>query len=187
MPEFSMNIQQAKNFFAKMKTGEFRKEALKNMRIDLARSLINNVYVYNLDSIYSIDNANEMRNLMRTGGKPRRGSYHPGYKAWKQAHGLPPHELTGVMKRSTFLDIINETLLFYIPSNATSRFSLTKPRLDPTTGTWSQRAHFFNFGPIHEKRKSVLKSTVVFAWADMKDSILNSYIFGILSEGGNYK
>lgn len=165
-----MRLSDAINYLNQLKSGNLRKRALSDIKDALLRSIFMNVYVYNLDNVYEIWDATEMRRLMLSGGAPRKGSYNLKYKKWKKAKGLPPHEISGRMKASTKINVDVNKVSLSIPTIATTR---TKKSYDLITGDYYSTS--FNFGPIHERRKSVLKATFVFAWHEIKRAFRDAY------------
>lgn len=168
------NLAGAIRFIDRLIDGTAVAAALIGVRAGILRSLNMFVLVDDLDDIYEITDAGEMRMLMATGASPRRGSYHPTYRAFKQFHGLPPHVLTGTMTSAIFVDIHRNRVLFGIPSGAINPSHVTPTtrfRYAPRTNRW----HFYNFGPIHERRKSILKSTIVFGWENIMYRLTDAY------------
>lgn len=173
-----MTLEQLTNFLKDIRDGIYLRESLINVEIALSRALTMNVYVTSLDEIYTIPNAGVMRALILSGTNPFiKGSYHPVYRRWKELHGLPPHQKTGRMKAGTSIVTMPDRVLFFIPTSATTATYITK----------AGRVHVYNFGPIHEQRKSVLKATVAFAWKDIMNRIRNIYLDGTLKNGGIIK
>lgn len=152
-------IEETIRFLEIVKSGVIKKSGLVHIKKALESSLNMKVFTNSLDEIYSINDANEMRSLIK-GGKLRKGSYNPIYRVWKLRHAPFPHEVTGILKSHTIIKIIGDTVEFSIPSFATTRTS--------TKGN-------YNFGPIHERRKSILKATVYFAWSDIMKRIRELY------------
>jgi len=149
-------IKQTLRFLESMKSGVIKRSALLHIKNVLEKTLFMNVYVTSLYDVYSIDDMEELKDLIKGEASIRRGSYNYFYRIWKLQNAPFPHELTGVMKANTFVEVIGDEVQMYIPVNATMRKG-------------------FNFGPIHERRKSVLKSTVYFAWKNIMKTIRELY------------
>ena len=115
-----------------------------------------NVFLNSIDDVYSIENLKELKDLIKNKGTPRKGSYNYLYRIWKTRNAPFPHEITGTMKNNTFINIIGNEVQLHIPDVATTKKG-------------------YNYGPIHERRKSILKATVFFAWNDIMKRIRNLY------------
>ena len=182
MPSVKISMSNLINFLQEVCDGVYKKKALLEIESALKRALLNNIWVSSYSNVYSIYSANEMRSLIRSGSSPQKGTYNAGYRYWKQARGLPPHVLTGETKNSTHIDIIGDTLLFYIPQTATTRTRVS--RSIDIHGNVHETVHVYNFGPIHEKRKSILKAATVFAWRDIRKRLVDVYFDGLIANGG---
>jgi len=164
----------ALRFLDRLRDGSAISAALLGARAGILASLNMNVLVDNLDDVWEITDAHEMRMLMASGATPRRGSYNPLYRAWKVRRGLPPHVVTGTMVGAIFCDIHSNRILFGIPSGAINLSHVTPTtrfRISRKTG----RVYYYNFGPIHERRKSILKATIVFGWQDIMTRLTEAY------------
>lgn len=157
-----MNIRKAIEFLDEMRSGVIKQKATEKIMESLTEHLTRDVYVNGL-RIWRVTDADKMRELIKNKGRPAVAHYGKNYLLWKEVNGQRAHEVSGKMKRNTFIEIHAGNVLFYIPSTATTRTS---------TG-WE--ANIYNFGPIHERRKSVLKATVVFAWQDIMKNIFKTY------------
>ena len=172
--EVRKTLAGALRFLDRLRDGTAMATALIGVRQGILRSLNMFVLVDDLNDVWEITDASEMRMLMASGATPRRGNYHPQYRAFKLRHGLPPHVLTGTMTSAIFVDIHANRVLFGIPTGAITPSHVTpttRMRRSARTGRW----HYFNFGPIHERRKSILKSTIVFGWRDIMVRLTEAY------------
>jgi len=162
-----MDLQQAKKFIEVIKSGKPKLDALDAAKGHLLNVLWAKIYVNNLTDLYSVKDAAEMRRLMKTTGIPPRGDpYEANYLRYKIRTGhTNVHELSGLMKANTTIKIDKNVLKFEIPKSSTTRAKTTR----------AGKTHIFNFGPIHERRKSILKSTFVFAWEKIIKSIRKVY------------
>ena len=163
-----MNLRQAEHYFDMMRRGKMKRACHSQIASSLTESLWFWVYTSILTQIYDIKDATEMKSLLKSEAYPPLSRYNQKYFKWKMKQGPPisyPHHLSGKMKANTHIDIFSDRVLFYIPSLATVGMKVTK----------SGKVHVYNFGPIHERRKSVLKATVVFAWKDIRNRIRKVY------------
>lgn len=177
-----MTLKQAERYFDMMKTGRIKRSATSQIAISLTRHLWGRVFTDNISDIYEIEDAAEMRELIRSKGFPRMGSYNQDYLDWKLIHAPYPHEISGELKSGVYIDIMTDKVLFYTSPSATTRTRVSHqgplsqiqrlPGAGPPPG---YKVSMFNFGPIHERRKSILKATVVFAWQDIKKRVGNTY------------
>lgn len=157
------SFKQAKSFLEKVNKGDVKKEAINEIIGVLRNTLLTKVYVSDLSKIYEIPTAGDMRSLIKSGGTPKKGKYDPSYLAKKILEGSPPHEQTGLMKMMTSIGSVGTEIRMIIPDYATTR------------GSKKSSSKVFNFGPIHEARKSVLKSTFVFAWGNVMKKLMEVY------------
>lgn len=163
-----MNLKQATHYFDMMRRGKMKRASVHQIASSLTEALWFWIYTSILAQVYDIKDATEMRSMLKSEVFPPLSKYNQKYFKWKMKQGPPisyPHHLTGRMKANTHIDIFVDRVLFYIPSLATHRINITK----------GGKVHTYNFGPIHERRKSVLKATVVFAWKDIRKRIRNVY------------
>lgn len=144
------------DFLETMKAGIIKDSGLVQIKRALESALFMKVFVNNMNNVYSIENIDELKKLIEYKTEPRRGSYNHFYAIWKSIFAPFPHEVTGTMKSATTISIIGDYVDFRIPDIATTKKG-------------------FNYGPKHEKRKSILKATVFFAWGDIMNRIFNLY------------
>lgn len=163
------NVKDVANFINKVRNGTVRKKALKMILDTLLKVLDDKIYNNTL-KVYNVANSSEMRALIKSGGKPTEGRYDPNYLVWKKHNAPNAHEVSGRLKANTFIEIINDKVLFYIPTDATTRTCISTG-----LGNSPPIVHFFNFGPIHERRKSILKATIIFAWQEIMRKIALLY------------
>jgi len=163
-----VTLSQAEKYFDKMRKGFYKRESLDQIEESLTQHLWRYIYTTVLTEIYKVEDAAEMRRLIKSRTLPSLTNYNDKYFRWKVRQGVPissPHHLTGKTKESTVVNVTGDKVLFYIPKSATIRSRTTK----------GGKTHTFNFGPIHEARKSILKATVVFAWQDIMKRIKKIY------------
>jgi hypothetical protein len=103
-----------------------------------------------------------MRRMIKSGSWPPLSTYTIDYLEKMRREGLVTH---GSLRQHTHIDVFTDRVLFYIPSLYTTAFKITKVG----------KVNYYNYGPIHEQRKSILKSTVVFAWQDIKRRVGRIY------------
>jgi len=119
------------------------------------------VFTSVLEDVWNIQDAEELRSLIKTGSEPTiRGTYNEQYKKWKKRYAPFPHVVSGKLKRGTNVSIVGDKVVLSIPASAS---------------TATRKSHVYNFGPIHEARKSILKSTVAFSWQEIRNRIRNTY------------
>lgn len=147
-----------------MRRGRIKRSATTQIAISLTMILWSRIFTDNISNIYEIEDAAEMRALIKSKGFPRMGSYNQDYLEWKLIYAPHPHEISGKLKSGVYIDIITNKVLFY-----------TSPTATTATRISDKKVSMFNFGPIHERRKSILKATVVFAWQDIKKRVGNTY------------
>lgn len=156
-----MSLQGAIDFLAELMSGRPRQMAIRNAAQQIVNTLWNRVYVNDLDTLYSVPTAAIMRSLIGSNSVPPAGPpYSPLYYQIKLSAGVPVHEWTGVMKANTLVEFIGGRIHFSIPTSATTRWSRAGPH---------------NFGPVHEARRSVLKATMVLAWNDLMNAVVETY------------
>lgn len=156
-----MPLQGAIDFITELMSGRPRQIALNNAAQQIVNTLWNEVYVDTLDTLYSVPTAAIMRSLIHSRTTPPSGPpYSDLYYQIKVYAGLPVHEWTGVMKASTLVEFVSGRIHFSIPTSATTRWSRAGPH---------------NFGPLHEARRSVLKATMVLAWNDLMNAVVDTY------------
>jgi len=193
MPVYKTTITGLIKFLDRIRKPSFKNTVFQKISKIIWDTLRSDIFTGDYSKVYEIWDATEMRRLIKTSGMPKKASYNPKYLAWKQLMGLPPHVLTGTMQRNVFVDIHKDRVLFYIPSGAlTTGARMRSPwggkrgrgRLiqsaTPTTrtriGSGGKKVYYFNFGPIHESRKSILKSTMVFGWQNIMDAVRAEYL-----------
>ena len=156
-----MSLKGAIDFLEELISGRPRQLALRNAAQQILNTLWNEVYVNDLDTIYSVPTAAAMRSFIQSGITPPAGPpYSPLYYQIKLHAGLPVHEWTGTMKANTLVNLVAGRIHFSIPASATTRWS----RMGP-----------YNFGPLHEARRSVLKATMVLVWRDLMSAVVDTY------------
>jgi len=170
-----MNLKQVERFFDLMRRGHMKRACLSQVAISLTNNLWRYIFTDSLTTIYDVPDIATMRRLIKAKGFPPLARYNDDYLRYMQKHNLKTH---GSIREHTYIDIINDKVLFYIPSLDTVKTSVVyKTDIDRFAGAGPHGAkvHVYNMGPIHEKRKSILKSTLVFAWQDILKRIGNVY------------
>ena len=172
-----MNLKQAEKFFDIMRSGKMKKTALIRIATSLTSNLWRHVFTDVLTSIYDVPDVATMRRLIKSGTYPPLSEYNDDYLRYMRTHALKTH---GSIREHTHIDIINDKVLFYIPSMSTVRTRVVgsmRRDIDSWAGAgpYGTKVHVYNMGPIHERRKSILKSTIVFAWQDILKRVGNVY------------
>jgi hypothetical protein len=157
-----MNLGQAVKYFDWMKQGKMKKSAIFQISKSLSNHLWRFVFTSNLVQIYDVPDKASMRKLIKARSFPPLTRYSASYLARMRREGRVSH---GSLRQKTHIEAFNDKVLFYIPRMNTQSFKITK----------AGKVNWFNYGPVHEKRKSILKSTVVFAWADILTRIGKIY------------
>jgi len=149
-------ISETIRFLDAMKSGVIKRSGLRQIKRALESALYMRVFVNSMNDVYSIENMDELISLIENNKTPCRGSYNNFYRKWKMFNAPFPHEISGRMKLATNIKIVGDSVQLEIPDSATTKKG-------------------WNYGPKHEKRKSILKATVFFAWSDIIDGIYNLY------------
>lgn len=165
MVRLDASLTELRQFVANYISGVIKQEAVVAMQDAITRTLSTKIFVQSIDDIYEISSSGEMRRLIRSGGTPKKGRYSWDYARKKIVEGTPPHVKTGRMKNSLINRIIGDSVYLEIPDFVTTVHYTTKAGTNKT----------FNYGPIHEMRKSILKAAIVFAWQDIMREILQTY------------
>lgn len=156
------NIKKTMDFLNDIRSGVIKKKANEKIIDSIKTALTTNVYINRLIT-WNVPDKDMMRDLIKRRRLPSQNTQFSKYYEWKQWNGGRPHEVTGQMKNNTFIEEHAGKVLFFIPSSATTRTSR------------AFKVSVYDFGPIHERRKSVLKSTMVFAWQDIMKKVTNLY------------
>lgn len=160
-----LTASELKKYLRDIVSGRIKDKATDMLEKAVSDTLYRKVFVRNIDDVYEIQTASEMRQLIRNRQMPKKGSYNWEYARWKKVRGLPPHVKTGKMKAATTVGRSGDAVTIEIPLSATKAVRYTP----------SGRAKEYNFGPIHEKRKSILKATMVLGWEDYMKIIKEAY------------
>ncbi|MHA1748708.1 MAG: hypothetical protein ACTSYF_08745 [Promethearchaeota archaeon] len=155
-----MDLGKLERFLTLMKNGVPKRQSHHEIRDSLDEHLWKHIFtLYRV--VYSVPTAASMRRLIRMRRIPSQSSYNPRYLRKMFREGLLPH---GSLRMHTYIEVLDR-VLFFIPVAYTTAMKITS----------LGRVHVFNYGPIHERRKSILKSTVVFAWPDVMKRVLKTY------------
>lgn len=169
MPEIRMNLKQLKKFLSSILSGKLKKIINEKWVSILEKTLTNKIFVQSLDDIYEVDSTGDMIRYIKAGvGKyiPR-GEYNEQYRQLKTKLGEPPHEHGGPphMKDNVYVNDRGIDVVMYIPMGITTRINVTN----------SGKIHMYNFFPIHERRKSILKAAMIMSWRELEETVLNTY------------
>ena len=173
-----MNLKQVERYLEAIRSGRIKKVALGQIVLSLNKHLWNFVFTDSLADIYEIPDAATMINMIKTKTYPPLGSYNPEYLERMIRHGLKTH---GSLREHTHIEIMADKVVMFIPSIHTTRTRVVgafRRSIDTMQGAgpYGTRVHVYNFGPIHERRKSILKATIVFAWQDILKKVKNTYL-----------
>ena len=171
-----MNLKQAERYFDNMRRGRMKKACLSQIAISLNNNLWRYVFT-NTYMVFDVPDKSTMRRLIKAKSFPPLARYNQVYLDNMIRKGKLPH---GSLRQHTHIDIINDKVLFYIPSMHTLKTRVVDPMRRQEDywageGHYGKKVHVYNMGPIHEKRKSILKSTIVFSWQDILKRIGNVY------------
>lgn len=159
--KIKMNLKQAERYFDLMRRGKMKRACLNQIAISLTNHLWQYVFT-NAYMVFDVQDKSAMRRLIKAKSVPPLAKYNDVYLRNMMAAGKLPH---GSLRQNTHIDIFWDRVLFYIPEEATTATSITK----------AGKVHVYNYGPVHERKKSILKSTVVFAWQDILKRIGSVY------------
>ena len=172
----SMDLRQAERYINLLRSGRVKQEGLSQIAASIKRYLWKFIFTNIRSQIFDVPDAATMRSLISTNSYPPLAHYNPWYLNMMFRKNLLPH---GSIRNNTYIDIINKKVLFYIPMMNTVKTSLSYSRVFTNVlsraSTIVPKAHVYNIGPIQERRKSILKATIVFAWKDIITKVTNIY------------
>lgn len=166
MPVVNTTLEKFIKFLKAMKNDEIKEKAYDKIRQTLKRSLDENVFGHKQHegNVFEIPTQTELELLIIGGGRshkpsqPREAHYSKEYLKKKEVLNLPAHEY----KNKGFVEgteVVKETdrVIIRTPSESTT-------------------SRGYNYGPIHESKKSVLKYAVLSAWQDIIEDIIETYV-----------
>ncbi|MCK5410191.1 MAG: hypothetical protein KAJ30_07990 [Candidatus Heimdallarchaeota archaeon] len=152
-------------FLKGLQDGTVYEKSYDKIKRTLRRSLDNNVFghMQHEGNVYEIPTQSDLELLIMSGGRthkpgqPRESHYSKEYLRKKRALSLPAHE----WKREGFsanTQVLREhgKVLIVTPASATT-------------------VRGYNYGPIHESKKSVLKYAFLSAWQDIIGDIVDTF------------
>lgn len=157
-----MTLKQAEKYFDMMKSGKMITASKTQIAISLTNNLWQYVFTDKVAQVFNVPTKEAMRKLIKSRSFPPIAKYTEQYFRKMVREGKKPH---GSLRDHTFIGFDKNKVKFYIPREATTRRRTTK----------AGKTTEFNFGPVHEQNKSILKSTVVFAWYDILKRVTNVY------------
>jgi len=166
MPTVKTTMTKFLKFIEGLQDGTVNQKAYEKIKRTLRWSLDNNVFghMQHEGNVYEIPTQTELELLIMSGGRshkpgiPRESHYSKEYLIKKRALSLPAHE----WKQEGFTrgtKVIKEANMVLI----------TTPAAATTTKG-------YNYGPIHESKKSVLKWAFLSAWQDIIKDIIDTYV-----------
>lgn len=172
MPKIKLSLEQTKDFLRLITSGLIKDMIYDKIVQIIEDTLANKIFVHILDEVYEINSAGEMVRLLKSGaGESIRwtheGSYNRDYYNYKKRNNEDPHVHNGPphMKNSVYINKKSNRIEVGIPSSATTRIK----------ANLAGQVNVFDFGPIHESRKSILKSAIIMGWGKIEDAVLDSY------------
>jgi len=151
-------------FLKALEDGTVNDKAYSKIQRTLRRSLDENVFghMQHEGNVFEIPTQSDLELLIMSGGshrpgKPREAHYSKEYLKKKRAMNLPAHEY----KQKGFKDgteVIKQQnkVIMRTPANQTT-------------------SRGYNYGPIHESKKSVLKYAFLSAWTQIIEDIVKTY------------
>jgi len=164
MPKVTLTINKAKKFLKKLKEAELKRRLHRLIELHLIDVWRNRVMTDDYKQVYKIETKDEMKELIKHRGTPDTADYNDDYLYRKEmgllekseppfTAGLPPHVLSGMLKSRIGI---------------TSSASKVEMKIDPGGGEIPGGNYFV----LHEKNKSILKSTFVLAWAGIIEGLV---------------
>jgi len=165
MPTVKTTISKFLRFLKGLQDGTVNDKVYDKIRRTLRDSLDKNVFghMQHEGNVFEIPSQTDLELLIMGGGRshkpgqPREAHYSKEYLSKKRTMNLPAHEY----KREGFTkgtEVIKQAgrVVMRTPAEATT-----------TRG--------YNYGPIHESKKSVLKYAFLSAWQNIIDDIVETY------------
>jgi len=153
-------------FLKALQDGTVNDKAYDKIKKTLRRSLDENVFghMQHEGNVFEIPTQSDLELLIMGGGRshkpgtPRESHYSKEYLRKKRSMNLPAHEY----KQKGFVEgteVIKQAgkVIIRTPSEATT-------------------SRGFNYGQIHESKKSVLKYAFLSAWQNIIEDIINTYV-----------
>jgi len=152
-------------FLKALEEGTVNDKAYTKIRRTLRFSLDRNVFghMQHEGNVFEIPTQSDLELLIMSGGRshkpgqPRESHYSKEYLRKKRSMNLPAHEYKQMgFKEGT--EVIKEEgrVIIRTPASSTSKRG-------------------YNYGPIHESKKSVLKYAFLSAWSQIIDDIVQTY------------
>ena len=152
-------------FLEGLQSGTVKDKAYDKIRRTLRWSLDNNVFGHQQHegNVYEIPTQSDLEMLIMSGGRshkpatPRESHYSTEYLKRKRRLGLPAHEWKqGGFKSGTVVIRQNNRVVMKTPAAKTTDDG-------------------YNYGPIHESKKSVLKYAFLSAWEQIIEDIVETF------------
>jgi hypothetical protein len=165
MVTITTTLEKFLEFVKNLQNGTVNTRAYEQIAGTLKDTLRNQIFGdYSHTRVFEIPTQTDLEVLIMAGGRshkpsqPREAHYSEEYLEKKKSMNLPAHEY----KNKGFVqgtEVIRETdrVLIRTPSDKTT-------------------ARGYNYGPIHESKKSVLKMTFLSSWTRIMENIINSYV-----------
>ena len=166
MPTVRTTLTKFLKFLKALEDGTVNNKAYNKIGKTLRFSLDRNVFGHKQHegNVFEIPTQSDLELLIMGGGRshkpgtPRESHYSKEYLRKKKALGLPAHE----WKQKGFkegAEVIkqHDRVIVRVPSEATTNRG-------------------YNYGPIHESKKSVVKYAFLSAWQEIIEDIINTYV-----------
>jgi len=152
-------------FLKALQDGTVNDKAYDKIKKTLRRSLDNNVFghMQHEGNVFEIPTQSDLELLIMSGGRshkpgqPREAHYNKEYLQKKRVMNQPAHEY----KRQGF--------------SANTKVIKQAGRVLITTPAAATTVRGYNYGIIHESKKSVLKYAFLSAWQNIIEDIINTY------------
>lgn len=165
MPTVRTTISKFLEFLKGLQDGTVNQKAYDKIKRTLRWSLDNNVFghMQHEGNVYEIPTQSDLELLIMSGGRshkpgtPRESHYSKEYLRKKRSMSLPAHEWKqkGFTADTKVIKMVDRVLI-------------TTPAASTTT-------RGYNYGPIHESKKSVLKYAFLSAWQNIIEDIIETY------------
>jgi len=165
MPTVRTTLTKFLDFLKGLQDGTVNQKAYEKIKRTLRWSLDNNVFghMQHEGNVYEIPTQSDLELLIMSGGRshkpgtPRESHYSKEYLRKKRSMSLPAHEYKRMgFSRGTKVIKKADRVLITTPAEATT-----------TRG--------YNYGIIHESKKSVLKWAFLSAWQNIIEDIIETY------------
>jgi hypothetical protein len=166
MTRVTTTLTKLLEFVKAIQDGSFQRKAYQKIKRTLRWSLDHNVFghMQHEGNVYEIPTQSDLELLIMGGGRshkpgtPRESHYSKEYLTKKRAANLPAHEWKKMgFKLGTEVIVENDRVVMFTPKAETTNRT-------------------YNYGPIHESKKSVLKYAFLSAWTEIIEDIVDACV-----------